>query len=222
MLYGHASCLSDLSICLFFFLPCSPAPVDPSLPVSRATHATWYVGANPVSGSWGRDNGFSFFSPSPVIPPFSFTWHAVADPYCTRYPFLLGPAVSVRVFRIRIHWFRIRIQHFRLNTDPDTDPAFTAIKKIWYFFFWIAIYLSLCLHKGCLLSKLQKKHSVLKREHPALQNKKFLNFFLFLWSIFPDPDPLPLTWLNPDTIRIRIRNTAVGYRLVLTINILGF
>ncbi len=33
-------------------------------------------------------------------------------------------------------------------------------------------------------SKLQKKPSALKREHPALQNMKFLNFFLFLWVIF--------------------------------------
>ncbi len=42
-------------------------------------------------------------------------------------------------------------------------------------------------------NKLQEKPSTLKREHPALQNMKFLNFFLFLWVIFalldPDPDP---------------------------------
>ncbi len=35
----------------------------------------------------------------------------------------------------------------------------------------------------------------LTREHPALQNMKFLNFFLFLWVIFalldPDPDSGP-------------------------------
>jgi hypothetical protein len=36
-----------------------------------------------------------------------------------------------------------------------------------------------------------KKASALKREHPALQNKKFLNFFLLLRVIFAllDPDP---------------------------------
>jgi hypothetical protein len=39
------------------------------------------------------------------------------------------------------------------------------------------------------MSKLQKKPSALKREHPALQNIKFLNFFLFLWVIFALPDP---------------------------------
>jgi hypothetical protein len=36
-----------------------------------------------------------------------------------------------------------------------------------------------------------------KREHPALQNMKFLNIFMFLWVIFalldPNPDPDPLT-----------------------------
>jgi hypothetical protein len=33
-------------------------------------------------------------------------------------------------------------------------------------------------------SKLQKKPSALKREYSALQNMKFLNFFLLLWVIF--------------------------------------
>jgi hypothetical protein len=41
------------------------------------------------------------------------------------------------------------------------------------------------------MSKPQEKPLALKREHPALQNMKFLNFFLFLWVIFAllDPDP---------------------------------
>jgi hypothetical protein len=43
------------------------------------------------------------------------------------------------------------------------------------------------------MSKLQKKLSALQKEHPALQNMKFLNFLPFLWVIFalldPDPDP---------------------------------
>ncbi len=40
-------------------------------------------------------------------------------------------------------------------------------------------------------SKFQKKPSALKREHPALQNMKFLQFFVLLWVIFAllDPDP---------------------------------
>jgi hypothetical protein len=35
------------------------------------------------------------------------------------------------------------------------------------------------------------KPSALKREHPALQNNKFLIFFLFLWIIFVPQDPNP-------------------------------
>jgi hypothetical protein len=34
------------------------------------------------------------------------------------------------------------------------------------------------------MSKLQKKPSALKREHPALQKMKFINFFLCLLVIF--------------------------------------
>jgi hypothetical protein len=43
-------------------------------------------------------------------------------------------------------------------------------------------------------SKLQEKPSTLKREHPALQKMKFINFFLFLWVIFAllDPDPIQI------------------------------
>jgi hypothetical protein len=40
-------------------------------------------------------------------------------------------------------------------------------------------------------SKLQKKPSAPKREHPALQHVKFLNLFLFLWVIFDLLDPNP-------------------------------
>jgi hypothetical protein len=40
--------------------------------------------------------------------------------------------------------------------------------------------------------KLQANSSTLKRDHPALQNKKCLHFYLFLWLIFAllnlDPD----------------------------------
>jgi hypothetical protein len=54
------------------------------------------------------------------------------------------------------------------------------------------------------MTKLQENPSALKREHPALQNMKFFNFFIFLWVIFAllDPDLDPLTWLYTDQIRI--------------------
>jgi hypothetical protein len=44
------------------------------------------------------------------------------------------------------------------------------------------------IHKS---SKLQKKSSALKREHPALENIKFLKKILFLFAICAllDPDP---------------------------------
>jgi hypothetical protein len=72
------------------------------------------------------------------------------------------------------------------------------------------VYLSLGLNKRT--SKLQKNPSALKREHPELQNMKFLNFFLlFIFALLnPNTDPDPLTWLNLDPIRIRIRNPAFG------------
>ena len=41
------------------------------------------------------------------------------------------------------------------------------------------------------MSKLQEKPSALKREHPALQKIKFINFFLRLWVMFALLDPNP-------------------------------
>jgi hypothetical protein len=67
----------------------------------------------------------------------------------------------------------------------------------------IAVYLSLCIHKGRPSYRRSLQPSK-RREHPALQNMKFLNFFLFWWAIFallcPDPDACPLTLLNPDPV----------------------
>ncbi len=64
-------------------------------------------------------------------------------------------------------------------------------------------------------SKLQKKPSALKREHPALQNMKF---FLLLWLIFvlldPDPDTDPRPWLNPYQIQIRIRFQTLAFSIL--------
>jgi hypothetical protein len=71
--------------------------------------------------------------------------------------------------------------------------------------FWIRI------RSGSRTSKLQEKPSAFKREHPALQNVKFLNFFQFLLVIFALLDPDPLTWLNPDPIRIRNNGFEVAF-----------
>jgi hypothetical protein len=61
---------------------------------------------------------------------------------------------------------------------------FTAGKKLIFFLSKIAIYLSLGLHKG---RPSYKKPSALKREHPALQNMKFLDFFSIFVGHFCPP-----------------------------------
>jgi hypothetical protein len=76
-----------------------------------------------------------------------------------------------------------------VDPDSDPDPAFQVNPgfpdpKIQMKNFWI---------KNCNLhmSKLQEKPSALKREYPALQKRKFVNFFIWLRFIFAllDPDP---------------------------------
>ncbi len=135
-----------------------------------------------------------------------------------------------------------------LNTDPDPAFQFKLI-LIWIriqHFKWIQIririqygsgsrvlmtknwrkkmQMKIFLIKSCnlLMSKLQEKTSALKREHPALQKMKFINFFLCLLVIFalldpdPDLDTDPGTPLNSDPIRIRIRiHSTACYRSAL-------
>jgi hypothetical protein len=50
------------------------------------------------------------------------------------------------------------------------------------------IFLSVAIFSSLGL-KLQEEPSAHKREHPALQNMKFLDFFLFLWASFALLDP---------------------------------
>ncbi len=61
----------------------------------------------------------------------------------------------------------------------------------------------------------------LKRKHPALQQKKFINFFLFLWVFFARPDSAPHSQCGSvsskpksrrkcGSMRIRIRNTELN------------
>ncbi len=119
--------------------------------------------------------------------------------------------------RIRINFIRIRIQHFRPNTNPDPDPIriqgfndqklkkkITAEKKN-FFGSKTAIYLSLGLHKVR-----PKYRRSLQLSKEAIQHFKTWTFkkFLLLWVFFALLDPDPLTRLNPDPIRIRIRNPA--------------
>jgi hypothetical protein len=61
--------------------------------------------------------------------------------------------------------------------------------------FWakIAVYSSFGLHTGC-----SSYRRALKREHPALQNMKILDFFLFLRVVFALLDPDLATQINAD------------------------
>ncbi len=102
-----------------------------------------------------------------------------------------------------IHLIRIRIQHFGLNTDSDPiqirgidDQKQKKNLQLEIFFFYKNYNLPIIRpSKGTF--KLQKKPSVLKREHAALQNSKFQNFLQFLCVIF--------VLLSGDGFRIRIR-----------------
>jgi hypothetical protein len=71
--------------------------------------------------------------------------------------------------------------------------------KIVFFLSKTKIYLSLGLHKGC---QSYKEAFCSQREHPALQNMKFLNFSTFVGNFCP-----PGSGSEPtDPIRIQIRN----------------
>ncbi len=68
-----------------------------------------------------------------------------------------------------------------MDPDADADPDIFLIKNC-----------NLHIPSPPLrTSKLQEKPSALKREHPALQNFKFLPFFPIFEGHFalPDPDP---------------------------------
>ncbi len=100
-------------------------------------------------------------------------------------------------------WLPIRIQGF------DDQKLFKKLQptKILFFFFKKC---NLLIHRP---SKLHEKPSVLNREHPALQNMGFLNFFLFSWASLPYWIWIripTLLWLNPDPIAA---NTWKGHSL---------
>ncbi len=138
---------------------------------------------------------------------------------------LLDKVVLAPGLRIRIHFIRIRIQlqHFRLNTDPDPgfwgpkiEKKITAEKKIKFFGSKTAIYLSLGLYK-----EIPRYRRSLQLSKEAIQHFRTWTFqknFYFCGSFLPswiwiriwilNTDPDPMTQLNPDPIRIRIRNPA--------------
>jgi hypothetical protein len=80
---------------------------------------------------------------------------------------------------------RIRIQFWIQDFDDQILKKFKAEKNLYFFI------------QNCnLLIPRQEKPSALNREHPAIQNMKFLYFFLLLWVIFAHLDPDPATQIN--------------------------
>jgi hypothetical protein len=132
-------------------------------------------------------------------------------------------SLSYPVLRIRIQWIWIRIQHFSLiliQIQDFYDRKLTKINTRKKYFFDQKLQFTY-LQGSIKDAQSTGKPSALQREHPALQNMKFLNFFylcgcfcrlgpdLYSESVsgFRNPDPNLLIWLNSDPIRIR--NTAL-------------
>ncbi len=117
----------------------------------------------------------------------------ITELFKLRWPFGGKIYVQKAVFRIRLPLMRIQIwiQRFRLKTDPDPG------------FWWPKIERNRQLNYNLPIpwhpertSKLQKKPSAFKRDHPAIQNIKFLTFlslFLVILALL-DPDPDPKHW----------------------------
>ncbi len=100
-------------------------------------------------------------------------------------------------------WYGFGSQHFRLNTDPDPGFWWPKIDKNFQLKKNLPFPVSLGLHKGSKGSPSYRRSlQFLKENNPALQNVKFLNFFLFLLVTFALLDPIripnldtdPLTW----------------------------
>ncbi len=103
-----------------------------------------------------------------------------------------------------------------IRTQGFDDQKLEKISS-WNFFFQskIATFLSLGLNKGCPSYSRSRQPSKENIQHFKTCN---LNFFLFLWVIFALLDPDPLTWLNPDPIRIRSRNTGILWLFSTPVN----
>ncbi len=128
----------------------------------------------------------------------------------------------------RIHLIRIRgSESSILGSIPSRIQGFDdqKLKKIYgwentvviYFFFLskIAIYLSLGLHKEAFSPQ---------REHPALQNMKFLNLFFIFVGHFCPPGAGRIRIPNPYPVLIRnsfyfIHQLPAAKKLVIKVNI---
>jgi hypothetical protein len=141
-----------------------------------------------------------------------YTWSLVStDSYQTINFLLLKAGIRIRIHFIRI---RIRTQHFRLKyrsgSGSNPDPGVLMTKNWKQFkdekklnFFGIKNY-NLPIPRASLKDvQITKEAFSSQKEHPALQNMIFVNFFYFRGSFFPswirirvpktrlDPDPQP-------------------------------
>jgi hypothetical protein len=102
---------------------------------------------------------------------------------------------------IRIHWIRIRIQHFKWSGSRvlmTNNWKKYSWKKIYLFFDQIAIDWSLGLLKD--VQAILEAFSPQKRTSSTSKHEIFELFSIFVGH--------PLTWQNPDPIRIR--NTVLN------------
>ncbi len=126
--------------------------------------------------------------------------------------------IRIRIWIQAFWWFRIQAMFLMNLTKSSIKPSklpkslspkkrtssiLTSVMSYFVSFSWIIF--------ACLDPVPDPEPNwILRRKHPALQHLKCLNFF-FLEIIFacldPVPDPHPETKLNPNPIRIRIRNT---------------
>jgi hypothetical protein len=103
-----------------------------------------------------------------------------------------------------------------LNADPDAAfwwPQLNnlQLEKILFLDIKNANFLSL----GLGTSKLQEKPSALKREHPALQNMKFILLFLFLRVLIAFLDQNTVDQNKGKSMRSWIHN--IGYRHIFIV-----
>ncbi len=100
-------------------------------------------------------------------------------------------------------WIPIRIQGF----DDRNLKKVNNWKKLNIFWSKIAIHLSLGIYKGRPSYRRSLQSSKENIQHFKIWN--FITFFYFCGSFLPSWIRIrnPLTWLNPDPIRIRIWNT---------------
>ncbi len=131
---------------------------------------------DPDPGFWWQKiekmqcGGSGMFIPDPGS---DFFPSRIPDPNC------LHPGSRIRIKEFKCFnqkkWFLSSRKY-----DPGCSSRIRSSKIVTYL--WV-LYPLASIRDVHFLSMLREKPSTLKREHPSLQNLKFLSFFLFLWVI---------------------------------------